>query len=265
MSLQIASPSIKRLPLSGSICSLICLAGSLQAAQISWTTSPGLTDTEVRTTGTQVFGYYWGSSTPTVLVNTVPFVQVTSIVAPAGINFNGDYDHLEAAVDLYQVPITAANAGLNQILDGQNWGDVGGTPLTLTGLTSGQQYLLQYMISDDRTNFRNIRNYDVSDGADAFGSRDIQFAYHSTAGGGVPAAAPAGAREAKIFTGMFTADPGGTQDITNWLYGDTVHGATNAGTQVNAIQVRAVPEPTTFILAAGAACLLGASRRRRRT
>ena len=232
----------------------------MQAASINWSTSPGLLDTEVSTAGTQVFGYYWGSSTATVIVNGVPFVQQTSITAPAGLSFNGTgYNHLEAAVNLYQVPLTAGNAGLNQILDGQNWG--GEVPLTLTGLNSGQQYLLQFMISDDRT--ANARNYDVSDANDPEGSRDIERAYHSTRGGGVPLNAPVGSREAKIFTGLFTADASGTQDIRNWLYEGTDHTGNNAGSQVNAIQVRAVPEPTTFALAAGAAGLLGSRRQRR--
>src|SRR4029079_8970879 len=133
----------------------------------------------------------------------------------------------------------------------------------LTGLTSGQQYLLQFMISDDRTNFRNLRNYDVSDAHDLEGARGIEHAYRSTAGGGVPAGAPLGSVEAKIFTGTFFADGSGTQDIRNWLYEGGVHGATNSGSQVNPIQARAVPQPTTFALAAGAAGLLSVRRRRR--
>src|SRR5215207_8874643 len=105
---------------------------------------------------------------------------------------------------------SAANEGLNQILDGQTWGDA--APLTITGLTPGQRYQLQFMVSDDRTGFLNARNYDVSDSNDPEGSRDIERAYHSTRGGGLPPVAPAGAREAKIFTGTFTADPTGTQE-----------------------------------------------------
>jgi hypothetical protein len=251
---------VSNAPLKTSICSVLFATGSLQAANITWTTSPGLLDTEVSRVGTQVFGYYWGSSTPTVLVNTVPFVQQTTTTAPAGLNFNGGYNNLEAAVDLYQVPLNANNAGLNQILDGQNWGSE--IPLTLTGLTTGQQYLLQFMLSDDRTAFLNSRNYDISDSNDPEGSRDIERAYHSTRGGGLPPVAPLGSVEAKIFNGTFTAD-GATQDIRNWLYANTDHTGTNAGSQVNAIQLREVPEPTTFVSAAVAAGLLGLRRRRR--
>jgi hypothetical protein len=253
---------VSHAPLKASICTLLFTASSLEAANVTWTTSPGLLDTEVSTLGTQVFGYYWGSSTPTVMVNGVPFIQQTTVAAPAGLNFNGGYLNLEAAVDLYQVPLTAANAGLNQILDGQNWG--GELPLTLTGLTSGQQYLVQFMVSDDRSGFLNLRNYDISDSNNLDGGRDIERAYHSTRGGGLPAAAPLGSVEAKIFNGSFFADPSGTQDIRNWLYEGIDHAGNNAGSQVNAIQVRAIPEPQSFALAGAAAGLLG-SRRRRRT
>jgi autotransporter-associated beta strand protein len=231
-------------PLRNSICSLLFAAGSLHAATITWTTSPGLDDAEVRTLGTQVYGYYWsaaGGADP-VVVNTVPFTLQTTTVAPAGLEFNGGYNNVEG-VDLYQVPATASNAGLSQILDGQNWGSE--IPLTLTGLTGGQQYLVQFMISDDRTGFLNARNYDVSDANDPEGARDIERAYHSTRGGGVPAAAPPGSVQAKIFTGTFVADPSGTQDIRNWLYEGTDHSGGNSGSQVNAIQLRSIPVLTT--------------------
>src|SRR5678815_3357432 len=98
----------------------------------------------------------------------------------------------------------------------------------MTGLTSGQQYLVQFMVSDDRGGFLNARNYDVSDDNDPEGSRDIERAYHSTRGGGVPAAAPPGSVEAKVFTGTFIADASGTQDIRNWLYENTNHTGGNS-------------------------------------
>jgi hypothetical protein len=104
----------------------------------------------------------------------------------------------------------------------------------------------------------------VSDANDAEGVRDIERAYHSTRGGGVPAGAPAGSREAKIFTGTFTADAGGTQDIYSILYAGADHTAGNDGSQVNAIQVRLVPEPATLgVLTAAWIGLLAARRWRR--
>ena len=242
-------------------CGSLCALSSLPAANVTWATSPGVLDAEVSTTGSQIFGYYWASAggPATALVNNVPFTLQQTTTAPAGLSFNGLYNNVEG-VDLYQVPLGPGNAGLNQILDGQNWGAEG--PLTVTGLTAGQQYELQYMISDDRPNFLNLRNYDVSDNADPEGSRDIERAYHSTAGGGVPPGAPAGSREAKIFTGTFTADASGTQNIYNVLYGTADHTGTNSGSQVNAIQLRLVPEPTAFALMAGAISFFGLRRRR---
>ena len=231
---------------------VFCASASIaRAADILWFASPGISDDEVLTEGTQVFGYYYSTNTtrpPTVNVNTVPFQLRTTIDVPPGLNFNGSYNNVEGE-DLYQVPLSASNQGLSQILDGQNWGAE--APLQLTGLVPGGPYMLQFMVSDDRSGFRNLRNYDVSNDNDPEGSRDVERAYHSTAGGGVPLGAPLGSIEAKIFTGVFTADPSGTQDIRNWLYEGTDHGGGNSGSQINAIQLRslAVPEPASITLA----------------
>ena len=242
----------------------LCIAVGSSAAPVNWTTSPGVADSEISRFGSQVFGYYFNSAAglpSTVTVNTVPFTLSASPSAPLGLDFGASYNNNESGGDLYQVPLTANNQGLNQILDGQNWGGEG--PLTVTDLTPGSPYLLQFMISDDRTSFLNTRNYDVSDSPDPEGSRDIERAYHSTRGGGVPAGAPPGSREAKIFTGSFTADASGRQEIYNILYNGVDHTGSNAGSQVNAIQVRLIPEPSAFAMV-GLGCALLAIRRRRR-
>jgi hypothetical protein len=256
---------MKSTPLLALVCAFSS-AGPLSAAAISWSTSPGLADTEVSTAGPLVFAYYFSSGTTrpaTVPVNGVGFVRHSVAAAPAGINFlNGSFNNPED-VDCYQVPITAANGGLNAILDGQNWGAASG--LELAGLTIGQQYRVQYFLSDDRTAFLNRRHYAISDGPDAFGARDIEYGFESTRGGGVPPGAPAGSVDAKVYTGTFTANAA-TQGIYTWLYENFPHDAAtaNSGSQVNAIQLRLIPEPTA--LALGAACLgLVLARRRRQT
>lgn len=73
---------------------------------------------------------------------------------------------------------------------------------------------------------------------------------------------PLGSVEAKIFTGSFTADASGTQDVFSWLYEGTDHSGGNSGSQVNALQVRLVPEPTTIAFVAGTLSLLVLRRRR---
>jgi hypothetical protein len=241
----------------------IASAGSAdpaQAADIFWTVTPGIDDAEVSTEGDLVFGYYFNPDTArpvTVTVNTVPFERQSTGTAPAGLQYNGSYNNPEN-VDLYQVPLDTNNAGLDQILDGQNWGSE--APLTLTGLVPDGLYTVQFMISDDRSGFLNARNYDVSDANDVEGFRDLERVYHSTRGAGVPLAAPIGSMEGKIFTGQFYADVTGTQDIRNWLYEGLDHLGDNAGSQVNAIQLRIVPEPGTMTLACLAFALYGLQR-----
>jgi hypothetical protein len=103
----------------------------------------------------------------------------------------------------------------------------------------------------------------VSDGNDGFGSRDVEYGFESTRGLGVPAGAPAGSVDAKIFTGVFTADAT-TQGIHTWLYENFPHDAAspNSGSQINAISLRVIPEPATVALGAASLALLITRRRR---
>jgi hypothetical protein len=253
-----------RLTFSIACFAIVCASAldATHAADIFWSITPGTSDTEVITEGDQVFGYYFNPDVnrpATVTVNTVPFTHRTTADAPPGLNFNGSYNNPEN-VDLYQVPLNGGNSGLDQILDGQNWGAE--APLTLTGLVPDGPYLVQFMISDDRSGFLNSRNYDNSNANDPEGSRDIERAYHSTRGGGVPLTAPLGSVEGKIFTGLFIADASGTQDIRNWLYENANHLLPDSGSQINAIQLRTivVPEPASITLAVIAFGLYGLHR-----
>lgn len=241
---------------------LLGCAPLAHGASIAWSTSPGVNDSEVSAIGTAVFGYYFNSDAgrpASVDVNSVPFALHTTASNPAGLNLNGSFNFPEN-VDAYQVPDNGSNGGLNQILDGQSWGAQ--AALSLTDLAVGTTYQVQLMLSDDRANFLNARNYDVSDGPDPEGSRDIEFGYHSTRGGGVPGNAPAGASDAKIFTGTFTADAA-TQDIHTWLYEGLDHSGGNSGSQVNAIQLRVIPEPAALVLTALSGIALILRRRHR--
>jgi hypothetical protein len=242
-----------------------CGLGTLApGASITWTTSPGLADTEVSTVGTGVLAYYFssGAARPaTVPVNGVNFTLSNAPTAPAGLAFNNGSFNNPEDVDCYQVPLTDANQGLNAILDGQNWG--GASSVDMTGLSIGQQYQVQYFLSDDRAAFLNKRHYAISDGDDPFGARDLEYGFESTRGGGVPAGAPAGSVDAKIYTGVFTADAT-TQGIYTWLYENFPHdgASANSGSQINAIQLRIIPEPTTAVLSAACLGLLLVRRRR---
>ena len=99
----------------------LCALRGAHGAEVTWSTSPGLSDAEISTVGTQVMGYYFNSDTarPAVeTVNGVPFTLHSTATAPAGLNFNGSYNNPEN-IDGYQVTPSAANDGLNRILDGQ--------------------------------------------------------------------------------------------------------------------------------------------------
>jgi PEP-CTERM motif len=246
-------------PLRTSICSLLCVSAvPAFAASISWTRSPAVLTSEINNTGTQQFAYAFNTSlTGTTTLNGVPFLYVTNeglqmsaanALTPGFQRFpDTNTSHTEADATFYQGP----NPELNQILDGLTWG--GNTQFQLNNLTPGTQYLVQVFSSDDRpTQVARVLDLDSS-WATPNGSRQVEDVDY-TAGG--PWTDP-GTRS-KIFTGTFTADAASQQILAE------ING-TGGQTDLNAIQLRVVPEPGTASLLLGTVGLLGLwSGRRKR-
>lgn len=244
-------------PLANSICSLLCLSAfPAVGATINWSMSPAVLTTEVSNTGTQRFGYAFSSLTGTATLNGAPFVYVSNeglLISAANALTPGFQrfadtatSHTETSNDFYQGP----NNELAQIMDGLTWG--GNTQFQLNNLTPGTPYLVQLFSSDDRaTQVARVLDLDNVWGTPD-GSRDIENIDY-TAGG--PWTDPAG--RSKIFTGTFTADSTSQQILAE------ING-TGGQIDLNAIQLRAVPEPGIGSLLTGTAALLGLGRRRKR-
>ena len=157
----------------------------------------------------------------------------------------GPDSNVEDSNDFYLGP----EAGLNQILDGLTWG--ANSQFRLTGLTPGASYLVQLFSSDDRATFIN-RVLDLdSNWATPEGSRQLENVDYTA---GAAWTDPAG--RSKIFVGTFVADAQ-TQDILAALDNGT------GQIDLNAVQLRLIPEPGIGMLGIGLAGLLASWRRRR--
>ena len=244
-------------PLTTSICSALCVTAlPAFAASISWTRSPAVLTTEINNTGTSRFAYAFSSLPGTAVLNGVPFVYVNNegLLMPAANALSPGFSrfadtatsHTETGGDFYQGP----NLELAQILDGLTWG--GNTQFQLTGLTPGTPYIVQLFSSDDRaTQAARVLDLDSS-WAEPNGSREVEDVDYTAGGTWTD---PAG--RSKIFTGTFTAD-GTSQQILAEING------TGGQIDLNAIQLRIVPEPGVASLLFGAVAALGLRRRRKR-
>ena len=245
-------------PFKLSLC-VACLLSALPAASasvLSWTTSPAVSPNEINTTGTRQWAYAFSSTaTGTATINGVPFNFVNTAGPMMGANaltpgferFGTD-SFAESDATFYQGP----SAELNQILDGLTWG--GNNQFQLNNLTPGTPYIVQIVSSDDRaTQVGRVLDLDSS-WATPNGSRQLENIDYTA---GAPWTDPAGRQ--KIFTGTFTADAT-TQQILAVLD----EGGGGGQIDLNAIQLRIVPEPTAAGLLFGVAGFLGFLRRRHR-
>lgn len=222
---------------------LLCLPSTLHAATIVFSAAQTISgDTDVLTTGT--LAYAFTESNIATTVNGVNFAAGASSSSLGGgnVTFTGFTNFNNTAFTSASAPYSGLSNAYRQTLQGSVFAATGNTlgTVTLNNLTIGQAYQVQVWVQDPRTGGTETRT-EVIRNVDDSGS--ITLDYNSTNGaGGV----------GQYTIGTFTADA--TSQSFEML------GA--ASSQMNAIQLRAIPEPShlTLLSLAGIATL----RRRRR-
>lgn len=188
--------------------------------------------------GTLVEAKNLGATTTDVIVNGITFGAANSVAqytSPGGTFVNASN---------YTGPtitgLTAAET--TSLLDSVEFGSgVGNSTITLTGLSIGTDYMVQILLSDMRSSQTwNIGYAETVGGAEVYTPNLIANA-GSTGG-------------AQIITGTFTATQASQE-----LHFD--QNPTNNNAELNALQLRVIPEPSTALL--GGFGLLALLRRRR--
>lgn len=125
--------------------------------------------------------------------------------------------------------------------------------LEFSGLTNGQTYTFQFIAADNRGGTLNGRQFEIV-GATVSGTtitptgeQSAKYTYAYDTG------------EYAVISATFTADATGKAAFLPRAYES--NGTTSAGTQVNAVHIMAVPEPSVALL--GGLGVLGLLRRRR--
>jgi hypothetical protein len=202
-----------------------------QAATIIWGTPTAVNvndATQVSTTGTSILAVQ-PSNQGDNTVNGVAFLN----------------NNTQNGVSLSTVGLAGANGftggSLNtyeRLLDG-GWYGNGTATINLSGLTEGQEYQLQFWVADFRAPNDPVRSETLT-----AGNTSGTLTFLNAAAG-----------NATYIIGTFTAGTGGTQTITMT--------GTDSGqnVQVNAFQLRAIPEPSAALL--GGLGMLALLRRRR--
>ena len=204
------------------------LAGTAQAAVITWQTpvdASGDGTGDIDNTGTLLYAFQYGLETSDLTIDGVTFADVSN--GSSGTSFTSDSASFQQT-DVGTVPGTSGD--YETLLRQNAYNTQDNNPWTLTGLTSGNEYLVQFWSADVRFGATQYTTYEGG------GSTSDQL-LQSTG---------------QYVIGTFTAD-GTTQEINM--------GTDNQGI-LNAMQLRAVPEPATAGLLAAAGTLLLIFRRR---
>ncbi len=220
--------------LSGAV-ALTCLSSAADGATVLWTSQyvPETPSTNVDATwysvlsvaGTLVQAENSGGSAINIDFDNDTIVDIPFAAGSFsfGNSFGGFYNGLAS----------------NNLINAGSWAGGGAGTFPLSGLTVGAQYQVQLLFADAR-GAQNGRLVSVDGGA------QTQYAYNGGSWG------------FRLFTGTFTADSA-TQNISIQTF--ETNGTSSAGPQLNAFQLRQVPEPGVVALGLGA---LGLAVRRRR-
>ena len=248
------------------VVSSICAIGMLGSghvrgapSSITWSGTQTVSgDSDVATTGSFVYAYTFGGSTapPSTTVNGVTFSPFT---IPSGLVQSvtvGSVTITESPGSLYgsnsfgsaSSPFSGLTSSYQSLLGTGAYADVPTTiTVSLNGLTSGQQYLLQWWTSDAAKLTPIFGGSFTNTTATAINSVTLDANTTNLVGG-----------LGQFAIGTFV--PSGTSQ--SFTLAETSGGFNPL---INALQVRAVPEPSTYIMAlAGLACGGYLVRRRRK-
>ncbi|MDR2981171.1 MAG: PEP-CTERM sorting domain-containing protein [Puniceicoccales bacterium] len=247
---------------------IILSAAQLGAATISWQTAQTISgDTDVATTGSKVYAYNFTADTTTATVNGVLFDAGTgkineghfsdtigniTFVAQGNPTLSTAYvisSNSSAFAGTSGSPFNTLSTSYQSILKSALGNDGGSASsksmlVTLDGLTANQEYMIQFWVNDSRgTPSLSSRVEYVSDTLGTSGSQQLKF---NTAGaeGGL----------GQYIIGTFTADNTSQSFYLN----------SSNTTQMNALQLRAIPEPSTYAWMGGIGLLGFLALRRRK-
>ena len=230
------------------------LAVSAQAANVIWNPVANITaDTDVDNTGTLVNSANFGAAPSSTTVNGVtfsPFAVIAGTTQTIGnttiTNTGAGFESFDGLGDA-----TGISAAYNLLLSTEVY--AGGPPLetltlTLSGLTIGESYLIQFWSNDSRAHTGantplQGRGNQYTAGISVSGFLDVNTT--DTAGG-----------RGTYVVGNFIAD------ATSQVFVNRNPGGDLASPTINAFQLRAIPEPSAVMLCGLG--LLGLLSRRRR-
>ena len=222
--------NLKKASLTLAVAASVVVLGSafgVRAATIKWGRVTDVSgDANVSTTGALVSAYsFSGVPIPTSpVVNGVTFTGLAAADTRKSVAFGGDTIASSGGIcsyGHYGAPSNFSSA-YKSLLTSAFYSSVGTDPLilTLNNLAPGTNYQFEAWVNDARS-LAPTRTEKVSGNA----GNSVTLAYHT----GKPGVG-------QFVLGIFTADSTGRQAIT-------LTGIGNTGAQINAFQLRALPEP----------------------